>query len=120
MRSVLFGGASAPPTAVREIEGTVTQINIEETAEALKNAESVIIVPGYGMAVAKAQFAIAEMVKSLQSRGVRVRFAIHPVGEYFPSASAVSMMSDQAGVPQLAGTQHVLIDSAMKAMRLTQ
>jgi NAD/NADP transhydrogenase beta subunit len=50
----------------------------------LVNSKSVVIVPGYGMAVAQAQYAIAEMTKTLKENGVNVRFAIHPVAGRMP------------------------------------
>jgi NAD(P) transhydrogenase len=75
-RHRLFGGiASTGPQ--RKIEGTVTQTNIEEVVEDIKGSESVIIVVGYGMATARAQHAIAEIVKLCQSKGIKIRFAIH-------------------------------------------
>jgi NAD(P) transhydrogenase len=48
------------------------------------NAKSIVIVPGYGLAVAKAQYAVADMVKNLRSQGINVRFAIHPVAGRMP------------------------------------
>jgi NAD(P) transhydrogenase len=66
-----------------EITGTHTEINIDHAVEAISNARNIIIVPGYGLCVAKAQYPIAEMVNVLKSQGKNVRFAIHPVaGEY--------------------------------------
>jgi NAD(P) transhydrogenase len=59
------------------MEGSVTQTNIEEVVEDVKGAQNVIIVVGYGMATAKAQYAIAEIVKLCQAKGINVRFAIH-------------------------------------------
>ena len=79
LTNVLFGGIAAPTGPVREMEGTITKTNIDEVVEDLVGSSSVIIVPGYGMAVAKAQYAIAEMVKILQAKNVKVRFAVHPV-----------------------------------------
>ncbi|MDP1746023.1 MAG: NAD(P)(+) transhydrogenase (Re/Si-specific) subunit beta, partial [Bacteroidota bacterium] len=84
--SVILGGfgtvkASGEATA---IEGEVTALNHEEVADLLKEARSVVIVPGYGMAVAKAQYPIYEMVKILQKAGKKVRFAIHPVAGRLP------------------------------------
>jgi NAD(P) transhydrogenase subunit beta len=80
--SVILGGAgskaAAGPATARDL-GSYTAIEVQEAAEALSDAKSVIIVPGYGLAVAKAQFAIAEIAESLRSKGVTVRFGIHPV-----------------------------------------
>lgn len=98
LTNVLFGGLSTP-TAVQEYkpEGQVTQTSVEEVAEALLSAESVILVVGYGMAVAKAQYAISSIVSLLRSRGIRVRFAIHPVAGRMPGQCNVLLA--EASVP---------------------
>ncbi|KAL2020563.1 hypothetical protein VTK56DRAFT_8151 [Thermocarpiscus australiensis] len=95
--NVLFGGIAAPATANFKIEGSVTQTNVEETADALTNAESVIIVVGYGMAVAKAQYAISDITRMLRSKGIKVRFAIHPVAGRMPGQCNVLLA--EASVP---------------------
>jgi NAD(P) transhydrogenase subunit beta len=84
--SVIFGGFGATPVATgdQEIEGEVTATTHEELAELLKEAKSIVIVPGYGMAVAKAQYPIHDMVKTLQNQGKKVVFAIHPVAGRLP------------------------------------
>ena len=84
--SVIFGGFGATPVATsdQEIDGEVTATTHEELAELLKEANSVVIVPGYGMAVAKAQYPIHDMVKTLQDQGKKVVFAIHPVAGRLP------------------------------------
>ncbi|KAK5088482.1 hypothetical protein LTR05_002700 [Lithohypha guttulata] len=100
LTNVLFGGIAAPtPTSHAAVtEGkTVSEINIDDTAEALTNAENVIIVVGYGMAVAKAQYAISEITAMLRSRGVNVRFAIHPVAGRMPGQCNVLLA--EATVP---------------------
>ncbi|KAK7954678.1 hypothetical protein PG988_015372 [Apiospora saccharicola] len=97
LTNVLFGGISAPTTNEYKMEGTVTQTNVEETAEALTNAESVIIVVGYGMAVAKAQYAISEITSALHAKGANVRFAIHPVAGRMPGQCNVLLA--EASVP---------------------
>ncbi|KAK8101419.1 hypothetical protein PG999_011793 [Apiospora kogelbergensis] len=97
LTNVLFGGISAPTTTEYKMEGTVTQTNVEETAEALANAESVIIVVGYGMAVAKAQYAISEITSALRAKGANVRFAIHPVAGRMPGQCNVLLA--EASVP---------------------
>ncbi|KAK7966430.1 uncharacterized protein PG986_000707 [Apiospora aurea] len=97
LTNVLFGGISAPTSNEYKMEGTVTQTNVEETAEALANAESVIIVVGYGMAVAKAQYAISEITSALRAKGANVRFAIHPVAGRMPGQCNVLLA--EASVP---------------------
>lgn len=96
--NVLFGGISAPAAATEyKMEGSITQTNVEDTAEALTNAESVIIVVGYGMAVAKAQYAISDITSMLHAKGIRVRFAIHPVAGRMPGQCNVLLA--EASVP---------------------
>lgn len=99
LTNVLFGGiqSTAPAEGAKKIEGTVTQTNVEETADALVNSESVIIVVGYGMAVAKAQYAISEITQMLRAKGVNVRFAIHPVAGRMPGQCNVLLA--EATVP---------------------
>jgi len=77
-------GAGAGSAETAGAEGTITQVTAEDVVEALTSSKSVIIVPGYGMAVAKAQHAIAEMTAFLRKRGIQVRFAIHPVAGRLP------------------------------------
>lgn len=97
--SVILGGfgdtASAGPA--KEIEGEVTALNHEEVATLLKEAKSVVIVPGYGMAVAKAQYPIFDMVQTLRKAGKTVRFAIHPVAGRLPGH--MNVLLAEANVP---------------------
>ncbi|KAI1263608.1 NAD(P) transhydrogenase mitochondrial precursor [Xylariaceae sp. FL1019] len=98
LTNVLFGGISAPAaTTEYKVEGSIVQTNVEDTAEALVNAENVIIVVGYGMAVAKAQYAISEITKNLRSKNINVRFAIHPVAGRMPGQCNVLLA--EASVP---------------------
>ncbi|KAK4189161.1 putative NAD(P) transhydrogenase mitochondrial precursor [Podospora australis] len=97
LTNVLFGGIAAPTTSDYKIEGSITQTNVEDTADALTNAESVIIVVGYGMAVAKAQYAISDITQMLRSKGINVRFAIHPVAGRMPGQCNVLLA--EASVP---------------------
>ncbi|KAI1171428.1 NAD(P) transhydrogenase mitochondrial precursor [Nemania sp. FL0916] len=97
LTNVLFGGISAPAATDYKVEGSVVQTNIDDTAESLVNAESVIIVVGYGMAVAKAQYAISEITQMLRSKGIGVRFAIHPVAGRMPGQCNVLLA--EASVP---------------------
>jgi len=97
LTNVLFGGIAPVANTDRKIEGEITKTNIEETAQALKDAQKVVIVVGYGMAVAKAQYPIAEMVSYLRSQGVEVKFAIHPVAGRMPGQCNVLLA--EASVP---------------------
>ncbi|KAJ5597037.1 hypothetical protein N7450_003495 [Penicillium hetheringtonii] len=98
LTNVLFGGISASTSQTqRKIEGEVTQTSIDDTVESLSGAENVIIIVGYGMAVAKAQYALAEIVRLLRARGVNVRFAIHPVAGRMPGQCNVLLA--EASVP---------------------
>ncbi|KAI0471541.1 NAD(P) transhydrogenase mitochondrial precursor [Xylariaceae sp. FL0804] len=97
LTNVLFGGISAPATTDFKVEGSVTQINIEDTVDALTNAENVIIIVGYGMAVAKAQYPISEITRMLRAKGINVRFAIHPVAGRMPGQCNVLLA--EASVP---------------------
>ncbi|KAH7113215.1 NAD(P) transhydrogenase beta subunit-domain-containing protein [Dendryphion nanum] len=97
LTNVLFGGISSTPQTQTKIEGEITKTTSDETAEALSNAENVIIVVGYGMAVAKAQYAISDFVKHLRSKGINVRFAIHPVAGRMPGQCNVLLA--EASVP---------------------
>lgn len=84
--SVILGGYGTSSTGggkAMEIVGTHSEINVDSCIEMIKNAKNVIITPGYGLCVAKAQYPIAEMVNILKAKGKNVRFGIHPVaGQY--------------------------------------
>ncbi|MFI6376119.1 Re/Si-specific NAD(P)(+) transhydrogenase subunit beta [Streptomyces sp. NPDC050546] len=96
--SVIAGGFGTPAAAADEGEqGEHREINAEETAELLGNATSVIITPGYGMAVAQAQYPVAELARKLRERGVEVRFGIHPVAGRLPGH--MNVLLAEANVP---------------------
>ncbi|KLJ09582.1 NAD(P) transhydrogenase [Blastomyces silverae] len=97
LTNVLFGGISSTTPTDHKIEGQITKTSIDETVDSLANAESVIIVVGYGMAVAKAQYAISEITRMLRAKGVKVRFAIHPVAGRMPGQCNVLLA--EASVP---------------------
>ncbi|KAI9933148.1 hypothetical protein MW887_007619 [Aspergillus wentii] len=97
LTNVLFGGVAAPQGVQKKVEGEVKQVTIDDTVDALSNAENVIIIVGYGMAVAKAQYALAEITTMLRARGVNVRFAIHPVAGRMPGQCNVLLA--EASVP---------------------
>ncbi|MHB1064089.1 MAG: Re/Si-specific NAD(P)(+) transhydrogenase subunit beta [Georgenia sp.] len=83
--SVILGGfGDTASTAAPTEEGEYRELSTSEVAEALAGARSVVIVPGYGMAVAQAQYPVAELTKRLQAGGANVRFGIHPVAGRLP------------------------------------
>lgn len=96
--SVIFGGFGDVATGeAQEMEGEVTSTTHEELAGILKQAKSVVVVPGYGMAVAKAQYPIKEMVDVLKKNGTKVRFGIHPVAGRLPGH--MNVLLAEANVP---------------------
>ena len=82
--SVILGGFGGPAGEQMAVEGEQIAIEADGVATALNEADSVIIIPGYGMAVAQAQNAVSELVKKLRANGKNVRFAIHPVAGRLP------------------------------------
>merc|ERR1740124_236008 len=78
-------------------EGEASMTNVEEVINQLAEAESVIIVPGYGLAVAKGQYIIGEVAKLLISRKIKFRFAIHPVAGRMPGQ--LNVLLAEVGIP---------------------
>lgn len=115
LTNVIFGGiAPISSETTFKVEGTITKTNVDETVEALVNADSVCLVVGYGMAVAKAQYPIAEFVSLLRAKGIKVKYAhlrvlvrrdaddhirffIHPVAGRMPGQCNVLLA--EASVP---------------------
>ncbi|MEP7048790.1 MAG: Re/Si-specific NAD(P)(+) transhydrogenase subunit beta [Pseudomonadota bacterium] len=101
--SVIFGGfgaseGRAPAKAAGDApQGEVTSVTATETAALLRDAKQVVIVPGYGMAVAHAQHPVYEIARALQKRGTQVRFAIHPVAGRLPGH--MNVLLAEAKVP---------------------
>mmetsp|Transcript_19982 Transcript_19982/g.35616 ORF Transcript_19982/g.35616 Transcript_19982/m.35616 type:complete len:1034 (-) Transcript_19982:32-3133(-) len=96
--SVLLGGAGAAQKGpAREITGVAVETSVDEVVKDLVTAKKVIIVPGYGMAVAQAQGAISELVQQLRRGGVDVCFAIHPVAGRMPGQ--LNVLLAEAAVP---------------------
>ena len=99
--NVLFGAfgkvSDEDVAAAAEAKGTVRSISAEETAVLFETASNLVVVPGYGMAVAQAQHAVAELSNVLKQRGIEVKFAIHPVAGRMPGH--MNVLLAEANVP---------------------
>jgi NAD(P) transhydrogenase subunit beta len=95
--SVILGGWGGTQGPAAEMEGEQVAIDADGVANALDDADSVIIVPGYGMAVAQAQGAVSELTQKLRGKGKNVRFAIHPVAGRLPGH--MNVLLAEAKVP---------------------
>lgn len=99
--NVIFGGfgtADAKPAAAGAVPaGEVRELKADEVAALLGDAKNVVIVPGYGMAVARAQAAVHDLTRTLRDRGTTVRFAIHPVAGRLPGH--MNVLLAEAGIP---------------------
>jgi NAD(P) transhydrogenase subunit beta len=91
-----FGGEPAAPSAAQVPAGKVHETNVQETAELLKSSRNVIVIPGYGMAVAQAQHIVRQVADTLIAKGVKVRFAIHPVAGRLPGH--MNVLLAEAGI----------------------
>jgi NAD(P) transhydrogenase subunit beta len=100
LANVIFGGfgtGGGSAATASEMEGSITEINADEVAEELKEAKEVMIVPGYGMAVAQAQHVVKDITETLRAKDVNVRFAIHPVAGRLPGH--MNVLLAEANVP---------------------
>jgi len=96
--SVIAGGFGGTPVSTEEKDyGDFRETNASEVAELLKAASSVVITPGYGMAVAQAQYPVADLTARLRKRGINVRFGIHPVAGRLPGH--MNVLLAEAKVP---------------------
>ncbi|MFO0742264.1 MAG: NAD(P)(+) transhydrogenase (Re/Si-specific) subunit beta [Labilithrix sp.] len=100
--NVIFGGfgtadAKAPAAGPQAEAGAVIEMSLADVASMLRESKSVVIVPGYGMAVARAQGAVHDLTRVLQERGTVVRFAVHPVAGRLPGH--MNVLLAEAGVP---------------------
>ena len=97
IRNVIFTPITGEVQEGHQIEGTMKEMSSMDAAASLRYAQKVIIVPGYGMAVAGAQHKIWELTKLLQNEGIVVKFAIHPVAGRMPGH--MNVLLAEAGVP---------------------
>jgi NAD(P) transhydrogenase subunit beta len=95
--SVILGGFGGTAGPQMEVEGEQIAIDADGVASALQDADSVVIIPGYGMAVAQAQQNVAELTRRLRTKGKTVRFAIHPVAGRLPGH--MNVLLAEAKVP---------------------
>ncbi|HBW85050.1 MAG TPA: NAD(P) transhydrogenase subunit beta [Gammaproteobacteria bacterium] len=95
--SVILGGWGGEAQAASNLEGEMIEAKADAVAQAVQDADSVIIVPGYGMAVAQAQGSVSELTKRLRTKGKTVHFAIHPVAGRLPGH--MNVLLAEAKVP---------------------
>ena len=100
--NVVFGGLNIGTKTNQggkpmEITGTHTEVDVSETIDMIKDAKNIVITPGYGLAVAQAQYPLAEMVSILRKQGKNVRFGVHPVAGRMPGQ--LNVLLAEAGVP---------------------
>ena len=115
LANVLFGGFGAQPEAgeaggASSEYGVVRSFGAEDAALVLESAESVIFVPGYGLAVAQAQHTVKELATLLESRGTKVRYAIHPVAGRMPGHMNVLLAEADVPYEQLVEMERINAD----------
>lgn len=100
LMNVILGGMGTKSQGTgkaKAIEGTATEATSQQVIDLLAEAKNVIVVPGYGLCAAQAQYPIAEMVSLLRQRGIKVRFGVHPVAGRMPGQ--LNVLLAEAGVP---------------------
>jgi len=102
-----FGSAEGTQASLEGSGGTVREIGADDVAIQLAYAQSVIIVPGYGLAVAQAQHAVRELAELLESKGVDVKYAIHPVAGRMPGHMNVLLAEANVPYPQLKEMEEI-------------
>jgi NAD(P) transhydrogenase subunit beta len=103
-----FGtGDSGPPGVAGAEGGNVREVGVDDVAIQLAYAQHVIVVPGYGLAVAQAQHAVRELAELLESRGVDVKYAIHPVAGRMPGHMNVLLAEANVPYPQLREMEEI-------------
>jgi len=100
LSNVIFGGYEALKAKgpLKKIEGSITETRTDEVADWLSNAKDVLITPGYGMCVAKAQGPVADITRMLKEKGARVRFGIHEVAGRMPGQ--LNVLLGEAGISE--------------------
>ncbi len=102
-----FGGGEGTVTAVGGLGGSVRELGVDDAAIQLAYAQSVIVVPGYGLAVAQAQHQVRQLAELLESRGVDVKYAIHPVAGRMPGHMNVLLAEANVPYPQLKEMEEI-------------
>jgi len=100
LSNVLFGGYGTLTSGTGEkmkITGTHSEVDVASTVDLITTSKNIIIVPGYGLAVAKAQYAVAELVDTVRKHGINCRFGIHPVAGRMPGQ--LNVLLAEAGIP---------------------
>ena len=106
--SVILGGFGGPAGEQMAVEGEQVAIDADGVATALNEADSVVIIPGYGMAVAQAQQSVSELTRKLRAKGKEVRFAIHPIqGDTETVVESEAQVKDQRVVRDSGGHEEM-------------